>query len=112
MLKALSIFSIFLSLGFSELNAAESKSVQVHQITMKSISFDPKTVNIKAGESIEWVNKSFTEHSATADDGKSFDTGLIEPQKKSKQIAFATVGTFQYHCSVHGKTMHATITVY
>ena len=107
MIKLFFVFSIFL--GVAQVQAAEPKSV--HQIMIKSISFDPKTITIKSGESIEWMNESLTQHSATADDSKTFDTGLIEPQKKSKQTQFTTAGTYLYHCSVHGKTMHATIVV-
>lgn len=80
-----------------------------HQVVMKSISYEPKNLKIKVGESVEWVNQSLTEHSASSDDLKTFETGLIEPQKKSKPIQIKSAGTYQYHCSVHGKTMHATI---
>ncbi len=107
MIKFILGFCIFIR--FTQVQGADIKSL--HQIVMKSISFDPKTLTIKSGESVEWMNQSLTQHSATADDGKSFDTGLLEPQKKSKQIQFNTAGTFLYHCSVHGKTMHATIIV-
>jgi plastocyanin len=82
-----------------------------HIVTMKSISFDPKVEQIKVGDSVQWTNKSYTEHSATGEDGKTFDTGMVQPNKESKKIEFPKAGTFSYHCSVHGKTMSATIVV-
>jgi plastocyanin len=87
----------------------------VHSVTMKSISYDPKKIEIKKGDSIEWINKSYTEHSATADGSKdaaeNFETGLIQPKKNSKKIEFSKPGTYFYHCSVHGKTMSGQVIV-
>jgi plastocyanin len=81
-------------------------------ITMKSISFEPKSAKLKVGDSVEWVNKSFTEHSATSEDSPaSFDTGLVESQKTSKKIVMGKAGTFKYHCSVHGKSMSGELVV-
>ncbi len=86
-----------------------------HTVTMKSISYEPKVLEVKTGDTVEWINKSYTDHSATsAADEKSsskFDTGDIHPQKTSKKIVFKEIGTFLYHCSVHGKTMSGKINV-
>ena len=50
--------------------------------------------------------------SATSDDdGKTFDTGDIEPGKSSKAVKFEKPGEFKYHCKVHGKTMSGTVVV-
>jgi plastocyanin len=84
----------------------------VHKVTMKSISYDPKSLEIKSGDSVEWINKSYTEHSATAEASiENFNTGLVQPNKTSKKIEFSKPGTYSYHCSVHGKTMSAQIVV-
>lgn len=88
--------------------AAQAKTITV---TMKSLSFDPKTVEAKVGDKIEWENKSYTDHSATADDGGDFDTGMVHPKKESKKIEMKKPGTIHYHCSLHGKTMSGTIEV-
>ena len=108
-LQLLKIFSVGILL-FSSVTFAGN-----HRIFMKSLSFEPKLLEIKLGDSVEWENASYTEHSATAyiDDNKvvKFDTGLIQPKKNSKKIEFKDVGTFSYHCSVHGKMMSGKITV-
>jgi plastocyanin len=81
-------------------------------VTMKSMSYEPKKLEIHVGDSVVWTNKSFTTHTATSDDdGKTFDTGEVERGKSSKPITFATAGEFKYHCKIHGKSMHATIVV-
>ena len=87
----------------------EPKTVTV---TMKSLSYDPKILEIRVGDSVVWNNKSFAAHSATSDnDGKSFDTRSVEPGKSSKAVKFEKAGEFKYHCLVHGKTMSGTIVV-
>jgi plastocyanin len=84
---------------------AETKS-----ITMKSISFDPKVLELIEGDSVEWVNKSYTDHSATSENG-AFDTGLIAPSKTTKAVVFPKAGHFAYHCSMHGKSMSGILEV-
>jgi len=92
-------------------SAADGASTAAQKIIMKSISFEPKKIQIHENDSLIWVNGSLTEHSATSDDGKAFDTGLIKPKKSSKPIVFKKAGTYPYHCSVHGKTMSGEVTV-
>ena len=113
MKKFMTTMFAFLAMNsFSVAEQADKQpSKQVRQIVMKSISYDPKTMTIKAGESVQWINQSMTEHSASADDGITFETGLVQPSKKSNAIEMTKPGTFSYHCSVHGKTMHANIIV-
>ncbi len=81
-------------------------------VTMKSLSYDPKKLEIRVGDSVVWTNKSFAAHTATSDDdGKTFDTGNVEPGESSKALKFEKAGEFKYHCKVHGKSMSGTIIV-
>ena len=36
-------------------------------VVMKSISYDPKSVEVPVGGSIVWTNKAFTNHTATSE---------------------------------------------
>ena len=87
----------------------------VHKVTMKSITYEPKMIEIKEGDAVQWANDSLTEHSATSFENETqeskFDTGLIQPKRTSKKIEFKKAGNFPYHCSVHGKTMSGKIRV-
>ena len=81
-------------------------------VTMKSLSYDPKKVEIRVGDSVVWNNKAFAAHTATSDDdGKTFDTGNVEPDESSKAVKFEKEGEFKYRCLVHGKAMSGTIVV-
>jgi plastocyanin len=80
-------------------------------VQMKSISYDPKSVEVPVGGSIVWTNTAFSNHTATSDDGNTFDTGEIKPGESSSPVKFDKEGEFQYHCKIHGKTMSGTIVV-
>lgn len=82
-----------------------------HVVKMNSISYEPKKLEMKAGDSVVWQNVAYTQHSATSEEVGAFDTGLIEPKAKSKAVVLTKAGTYPYHCSIHGKTMHAEIVV-
>ena len=78
---------------------------------MKSISYEPKSVEVPVGGSVVWTNKAFTNHTATSDDGQTFDTGEIKPNESSSAVKFDKEGEFNYHCKIHGKTMSGTVVV-
>jgi plastocyanin len=81
-------------------------------VKVKSLSYEPKKLEIHAGDSVVFINSAFTRHTATSDDdGKTFDTGDIEPGKSSEPVKFDKEGEFKYHCKVHGKSMSGTIVV-
>ena len=81
-------------------------------VTAKSLRFGPKKVEITEGESVVWVNKARTNHTATSDDdGKTFDTKEFKPGETTKPVKFEKAGEFKYHCKVHGKTMSGTVVV-
>jgi plastocyanin len=82
------------------------------EVKMKSLSYDPKQVQITEGESITWKNIALTQHSATSGDTPPvFDTGMVDPGKESKPIRFEKAGEFKYNCSLHGKTMSGIVVV-
>ena len=62
--------------------------------------FDPGTVNVKAGDSVEWdwVDNS-AQHSVTADDN-TFDSCLQGAGSKFT-VTFSKAGDFKYHCTIH-----------
>ncbi|SRR5260221_9422778 len=93
--------------------AADEKSIDKPiTVNMKSLSFDPKKLEIHVGESVVWNNESRTTHTAISDDdGNTFDTGEVEQGKSSKSVKFEKEGEFKYHCKVHGKSMSGTIVV-
>jgi plastocyanin len=87
-------------------------SAETVNVKMKSLSFDPKELAIHLGDSVTWTNAAFSKHTATSDDdGKTFDTGEIQPDATSGPVKFEKEGGFKYHCKIHGRSMSGTIVV-
>jgi plastocyanin len=78
-------------------------------VQIDNFKFVPGTLTVKRGTRVVVANQDSTAHTATSDDGSSFDTGGIDPGA-SKTITLSKAGTFAYHCSIH-PFMHGTLVV-
>lgn len=78
-------------------------------IEMKEYSFTPTQLVVKAGTTIEFVNRDEMEHNAVAVDG-SFRTELLA-QGESATIKLDKPGVYEYYCEPHKSFMKGTITV-
>jgi plastocyanin len=79
-----------------------------HTITIESLEYAPKTITVKAGDSVVWVNKDPFPHTATSKAGK-FDSRAIDAGKSWKHTP-RTKGEFAYVCTLH-PTMKAVVRV-
>jgi plastocyanin len=65
-------------------------------------TYDPKSVSVKVGESVEWdFQDQGAQHSVTADDG-AFDSCLLSAGGKFL-VTFSTPGDLKYHCTIHSQ---------
>jgi LPXTG-motif cell wall-anchored protein len=72
-------------------------------------AFGPKVVTIRVGESVTWTDSGNNPHSVTSDTG-AFDSSPNCPTQipsclqkgESYTHAFSSVGTYPYHCKIHG----------
>ncbi len=78
-------------------------------VEIKDFAFSPKEITIKAGSTVRWTNRDVAGHSATADDGTSFDTGIIA-NGETGTVTFDKPGSYNYHCTPH-PNMKATVIV-
>jgi plastocyanin len=112
LLWIVSVLAFICILGSVTADAGEKPETATATVTMKSLSYAPMKLEIHVGDSVVWTNTSRTTHTATSDDdGKSFDTGDVQPAKSAAPIKFEKAGEFKYHCKVHGKSMSGTIVV-
>jgi plastocyanin len=79
-------------------------------------AFSPNPIDIKAGNTVTWINNDVGSHTVTsgssANDtnlGKQFDSGLIGPKQIFTQT-FKSSGEFNYFCQIH-PTMVGKISV-
>ena len=70
----------------------------VIEVTIAKMTFSPTAVTAQVGDTIEWVNKDFVGHTATARD-KSFDVTI--PVHGTGSVVVGTAGTFDYFCRFH-----------
>jgi plastocyanin len=93
--------------GSSSGNAAQVIKIVSDPNTIGA--FDPKAVNIKVGQAVEWDwQDPSSSHTVTADNG-SFDSGLCSQGTKFVQT-FSSAGTVTYKCTIHAG-MQGTVVV-
>jgi plastocyanin len=70
-----------------------------HQVEIKNMAFEPASVSIAVGDTVEWKNTMGMAHTATGDSGE-FDSGPIASNATFSNV-FTTAGTIAYHCEIH-----------
>jgi plastocyanin len=78
-------------------------------VSISDFAFKPSSVTVRHGKAVTIANHDTTAHTATADDGRSFDTGDIDPGA-SKTVTVSKPGTYKFHCTIH-PFMHGTLVV-
>lgn len=88
-----------------------------NQVFMQSSAFNPVTRTVAVGTLVAWVNKDGTTHTVTSSSvpagAATFSSGNVGGSGQF-QVTFATAGTYQYYCTIHGSPgagMHGTIIV-
>jgi plastocyanin len=77
---------------------APSAAGEAVRVTITNLAFSPAKIDVKAGDTVEWVNEDFIDHTATGQDD-SWDVAI--PAGKSARRQFAQAGSFAYYCRVH-----------
>jgi plastocyanin len=78
-------------------------------VDMKNIQFDPKSITVKKGQTIKWVNLDTVDHDVVANSGASFKSDQFG---KGGTFEFTPkkAGKIDYVCTLH-PGMTGTITV-
>ena len=83
---------------------AQNASPQVVTVTIRDFKFEPATVTVHEGDTVEWKNEDSALHTATAEsqDQKqpAFDSGSISKGAAWRYVAGAK-GTYHYTCTFH-----------
>lgn len=80
-------------------------------VGLKDSRFDPKDIEISAGDTVTFINNDPYDHTVTSaeDSAIEFDSGVIGQDATFEQT-FDTPGTYSFFCEIH-PTMRGTITV-
>jgi plastocyanin len=85
-----------------------SEPVATTEVEMvKSYRFDPKTIEVEAGDTVTWTNEDNFTHTVEVDGQEDHKVGKGE----SVEIAFDEPGTYHYVCTLHSQDMDGTVIV-
>lgn len=76
------------------------------QVDIDEYAFVPKSITIRAGQTVKWTNRQFTPHRVRSGDPEDEDKGdLFRSESlgmnKSFEHTFATPGEYEYHCEYY-----------
>ena len=85
-----------------------SEPVATTEVQMvKSYRFDPKVIEIKAGDTVTWTNEDNFTHTVEVDGQEDHKV----EQGESFSITFDTPGTYHYVCTLHSQDMDGEVIV-
>jgi plastocyanin len=108
-LVLLAALALIAAAGFSSHASAgrptNSGSVppQVVTVVIRGFKFEPATVTVNAGDTVEWKNDDIVPHTATEDSDPqkpAFDSGTIQTGAAWRYVA-RKKGTYNYICTLH-----------
>jgi len=73
----------------------------------KSYRFDPKTIEIEAGQTVTWTNDDSFTHTVQVDGQEDHQLG----QGESVSLTFADPGAYSYVCTLHRQDMDGEVIV-
>lgn len=76
-------------------------------VKIADLVFSPEAVEAKVGDTVEWINEDFLDHTVTAED-ESFDLAL--PAGQSARLEMKRSGAVRYFCRTH-PNMRGTVNV-
>jgi plastocyanin len=88
--------------------SGESEPVATTDVTMvKSYRFEPKAIEVRAGDAVTWTNDDNFTHAVRVDGQGDHEVGRAD----SVSITFAQTGTYHYVCTLHRHDMDGTVIV-
>ena len=93
----ISLLVIVFAAALTACSASSTNTPAANTVNIQGNAFSPAEITIKQGESVTWVNKDSVGHTVV---GTTFTSALLDTGQSFTQV-FSSVGTFEYHCSVH-----------
>lgn len=90
------------------LPAQASQDATLHEVEIRNFRFTPNPLEVRAGDTIRWINRDRAPHDATGRD-RSWNTPVMERNQYTELTATVEMSG-EYLCSIHPQ-MRATLTV-
>jgi plastocyanin len=78
-------------------------------VAIQNFAYVPPNLSVASGASVTWTNQDDVSHTVSAEDGTTFDSGVVD-QGRTFQFTAGAPGTYTYFCRIH-PFMKATLTV-
>jgi plastocyanin len=69
-----------------------------HRVVMKAVDYEPKTITVRVGDTVEWVNEDIVAHTVTANH-RSWEVNVLP--KRSGRMVMRAAGAISYFCRYH-----------
>jgi plastocyanin len=99
-LVVLSTLFIVSASGAHKHSTAKAHKKTTKTVLIQDFRFKPANITIKRGTKVRWINKDSAAHTATANNGRSFDSGRLG-KGQSYTHTFKSTGKKKYHCEIH-----------
>lgn len=110
-LIAFVFFAIMLSISCKkDSSSTPPPAANTVDISILAMSYSPSTVTVTKGTIVRWTNNGGTTHTVTADNTTSFASPTLAAGAVFNLTTNA-IGTFPYHCLIHGISMAGTLNV-
>jgi plastocyanin len=109
LLCAISFLNLSIFALAGEMKDVDGAAGNTNKIEIKDFNFNPKTLTVKSGEKITWINRDEEPHTIVSVD-KQFKKSQALDTDQEFTITAGAPGTYSYFCSVHPK-MTGTIVV-
>ena len=94
------LFVVSASGAYKHRTAAMAQKQTTKTVLIQNFRFKPAQITIKRGTKVRWINKDMHPHTATAINGKSFDSGRLG-KGQSYTHTFKSAGMKKYLCEIH-----------
>jgi plastocyanin len=108
-LVVVSILFVLPASGAHKPPMAKAQNKPIKTVVIQNFRFKPANITVKRGTKVRWINKDSTAHTATANNGRSFDSGLLRKGQRYTHT-FKSAGKKRYHCEPHPH-MRGTVVV-
>ena len=81
-------------------SAVGAKKPPTKTVLIQGFKFKPANITIKRGTKVRWINKDRAHHTATANNGRSFNSGLLRKGERYSHT-FKSAGKKRYLCKIH-----------
>jgi plastocyanin len=100
--SAAAILAATMSLPYARKAVSQEQSAGAAQVKIDNFTFEPQTITVKQGTTVQWTNRDDIPHTVVSDDKTTFKSKPLDTDDKFS-YTFTKAGTYSYFCSLHPK---------